>query len=179
MNRQFKKVWALTFLVIFLLIATSQSLAAQLIQAKVVKVSDGDTIHVLMAGKNEKVRLIGVNTPEIAHPELGIKEQVYGKAATAYTYKRLYGKQVWIQSDVQPRDKYHRLLAYIWLQKPKSYSLAEVKAKMYNAELVANGYAQLMTIAPNVKYALIFKNLQREARKNGRGLWAHKIYSNR
>ncbi|NSW82776.1 MAG: thermonuclease family protein [Syntrophothermus sp.] len=145
--------------------------AVKVTPAAVTSVADGDTLHVKINGKDEKVRLIGVNTPEIAHPELGIKEQTYGKEAAAYTQKRLTGKQVYLELDVGERDKYGRILAYVWLDQPKSGSEAEVRAKMYNAELLLNGYAQVMTVPPNVKYADMFVKFQREAKEAGKGLW--------
>lgn len=143
----------------------------KLIPATVTEVADGDTLHVKINGREEKVRLIGVNTPEIAHPELGMKEQPYGKEAAAYTQKRLAGRQVYLELDVGERDKYGRLLAYLWLEKPANDGEAEVRAKMYNAELLLNGCAEVMTVPPNVKYADLFTKLQREAREAGKGLW--------
>lgn len=87
----------------------------KVLPAVVTSVADGDTLHVKVNGREEKLRLIGVNTPEIAHPDLGIKEQPYGKEALAYTQKRLDGRQVYLELDVGERDKYGRLLAYVWL----------------------------------------------------------------
>ena len=136
----------------------------RVVTAVVTSVSDGDTVHVKLDGKDERVRLIGVNCPEVAHPELGIEEQPYGKEATAYTRERLSGKAVYLEFDVQERDKYGRLLAYVWLEKPASGTEEEARAKMYNARLLLDGYAQVMTVPPNVKYADLFVKLQREAR---------------
>jgi len=123
-------------------------------------------VHVTLAGgKKEKVRFIGVNTPE------STKEiEPYGKEASAYTKSRLDGRKIWLEPDVEERDRYGRLLAYIWLEQPASDSEAEVRAKMFNAELLLEGYAQVMTVPPNVKYALFVK-LQREVRETGKGLW--------
>ncbi|MDQ0286292.1 endonuclease YncB(thermonuclease family) [Desulfofundulus luciae] len=119
---------------------------------------DGDTVYVrLENGKEEKVRFIGVDTPESTR-----EVEPYGKEAAAYTKKRL---------DVGERDKYGRLLAYVWLSPPENDDEAEVWAKMFNAELLLEGYAQVMTVPPNVKYADLFANLQREARKVEKGLW--------
>jgi micrococcal nuclease len=70
------------------------------------------------------------------------------------------GRQIRLELDVQVRDRYGRLLAYVWA--------GEV---MVNAELVRRGYAQVMTIPPNVRYQELFLKLQREARQAGRGLW--------
>lgn len=162
------------FVLLLLPGCASQSEAAgkpKLLQAVVTHVSDGDTVHVRLNGRDEKVRFIGVNTPEISHPDLGIREQPYGKQAATYTKKRLLGKKVWLEFDVQQRDRYGRLLAYVWLGPPAAFTEKEIRAKMFNAELLLNGYAQVMTIPPNVKYADLFVKFQREAREKGKGLW--------
>jgi micrococcal nuclease len=142
--------------------------ASRIIQATVSRNVDGDTLHVrTSAGVTEKVRFIGVNTPEST-----IKHQPYGKEASNYTKRRLpVGTRVWLETDVGLRDRYGRLLAYVWLAPPVSGDPAEVRAKMFNAELLIEGYAQLMTIPPDVKYADAFVPLQSEARDASRGLW--------
>ena len=124
----------------------------------VVRVVDGDTIHVRLADRLEKVRYIGVNTPETHHPSRG--EEPGGRAAHAVNRRLIEGKRVRLELDVQPRDRYGRLLAYVW-----------VGDTMINAELVRLGYAQVMTVPPNVRYQALFVQLQREARDAGRGLW--------
>jgi len=134
--------------------------------AAVTRVVDGDTVYVSLNGREEKVRLIGVDTPEST-----TQVEPYGKEAAAYTESRLAGKQVYPELDAGERDKYGRLLAYVWLEKPANDGEAEVRAKMYNAELLLNGCAQVMTVPPNVKYADLFVKLQREARETGKGLW--------
>ncbi|MGI9862839.1 thermonuclease family protein [Moorella naiadis] len=141
------------------------------IQAAVTSVSDGDTVHVNLNGRDERVRMIGINCPEISHPDLGIKEKPYGREAKAYTERQLTGKKVWLEFDAQERDKYCRLLAYVWLASPTSGSEEEVRAKMFNARLLLDGYAQVMTVPPNVKYADMFVKFQREAREQNKGLW--------
>jgi micrococcal nuclease len=143
-----------------------------LLKATVTRVVDGDTIYVSIAGKDEPVRFIGVDTPETAHPTVG--EEPYGEEASAYTKRNLTGRKVWLEFDVQERDKYGRLLAYVWLDIPKGDSEPDVRAKMFNARLLLDGYAQTMTIPPNVKYAEMFLKLQREARDNHRGLWGER-----
>jgi len=139
-----------------------------LIEATVSRNVDGDTLRVLTSsGATEKVRFIGVNTPEST-----IEHQPYGKEASDYTRKRLpVGTRVWLETDVGLRDRYGRLLAYVWLSPPTSGGAAEVRAKMFNAELLIQGYAQLMTIPPDVKYADLFVPLQAAARDVSRGLW--------
>ena len=137
--------------------------------ARVTRVVDGDTIHVALNGRDETVRLIGVDTPETVHPEKPVEP--YGPEASAFTKSRLNGKTVYLEFDVQERDKYGRLLAYVWLDEPGEITDAEIRMKMINAILLLEGYAQLLTVPPNVKYADHFVRYQREAREAGKGLW--------
>lgn len=143
--------------------------APSVLRAVVSRNVDGDTIHVTMPdGGDEKIRLIGVNTPEST-----IRHEPYGKEASNYTKGRLpVGTVVWLETDVQLRDRYGRILAYVWLRPPRSASPAEVRANMFNAELLLKGFAQLMTIPPDVAYADVFRPMQSEAREAARGLWA-------
>lgn len=124
----------------------------------VVRVVDGDTIHVRLADRLEKVRYIGVNAPEVHHPSRG--EEPGGAEAHAMNRHLVEGKRVRLELDVQARDRYGRLLAYVW-----------VGATMVNAELVRLGFAQVMTVPPNVRHQALFVKLQRDAREAGRGLW--------
>lgn len=137
--------------------------------ATVTEVADGDTLE--LNGK-EKVRLVGVNTPETVKPNTPL--QPYGKEASEYTKKQLQGKKVFVEVDVQPQDRYGRTLAYVYTTAPQSE--ADVEAYMFNATLLREGYAQLMTIQPNVKYQELFLRLQRTAREENKGLWALGIY---
>ena len=124
----------------------------------VVRVIDGDTVHVRIGDRVEKVRYIGVNTPEVHHPTKG--EEPGGREALALNRRLVDGKRVRLELDVQARDRYGRLLAYVWLGET-----------MINAELVRLGYAQVMTVPPNVRHQELFLKLQRAAREAGRGLW--------
>ena len=124
----------------------------------VVRVVDGDTIHVRIGARVEKVRYIGVNTPEVHHPTRGAEPG--GREAAEVNRRLVEGQAVRLELDVQERDRYGRLLAYVW-----------IGDLMINAELVRLGYAQVMTIPPNVRYQEVFLKLQREAREAGRGLW--------
>lgn len=139
-------------------VAAAQA-AAPALQGVVVRVVDGDTIHVRIEGGVEKVRYIGVNTPELHHPRKG--EEPGGRAAAAVNRDLLSGRRVRLELDAQSRDRYGRLLAYVW-----------VDDIMVNAELVRRGFAQVMTVPPNVRHQALFLKLQREAREAGRGLWA-------
>lgn len=148
-------------------IEKTESTGISLIKAKVTKVVDGDTVYVkLENGKEEKVRFIGVDTPEST-----TQVEPYGKEAAAYTKSKLLNKDVWLELDVQERDKYGRLLAYVWLSPPTKESDKEIRAKMFNAVLLLEGYAQLMTVPPNVKYVEYFKKYQYEAMEKEAGLW--------
>jgi micrococcal nuclease len=129
----------------------------------VLRLVDGDTIHVQVNGRVEKVRYIGVNTPEIHHPGKG--EEPGGREAREVNRRLVEGRSVRLEPDVQQRDRYGRLLAYVWLRREDG---SEV---MVNAELVRLGYAQVMTIPPNVRYTNTFLALQRQARDAHRGLW--------
>lgn len=151
--------------------AKEQASTVKTVEVTVRKVLDGDTIHVGLNGKDESVRLIGANAPELSHPQLKIKEQPYGKLAADYSKQALLNKRVYLEFDIGERDRYGRALAYVWLQQPKDSSETEVREKLFNARLLLDGYAQIMTIAPNVKYAELFKKFEREAREGKKGLW--------
>ncbi len=128
---------------------------------RVVKVVDGDTIHVELAGVREKVRYIGVDTPETRHPGKGA--QCYGHKAADFNAQLLRGERVRLVRDVEERDRYGRLLAYVYRARDGLF---------VNAELVRLGFAQPLSIAPDVRFAARFAQLAREAREQGRGLWA-------
>lgn len=135
----------------------------------VTKHVDGDTVYVKINGQEYKLRLIGVNTPETKHPQKGV--EYYGKEASNYTKSKLLGKTVYLEKDVSETDKYGRLLRYIWLEPPTKLTKEEIKTKMFNAILVANGYAQVATYPPDVKYQDYFLEFEREARSKNIGLW--------
>jgi len=149
--------------------------APEVAEGVVAKVIDGDTLEIDFGGRVEKVRLIGVNAPEISRPSLGVRAQRYGEEAAGYTARRLSGRTVYVTRDVSERDKYGRLLLYVWLRRPRNGSEAEAREVMFNAELVSEGYAHAMTVPPDVRYAGLFTRLEREAREAGRGLWAVRL----
>jgi len=147
------------------------------LEGVVVRIVDGDTIHVRLADRVEKVRYIGVNTPEVHHPRKG--EEPGGREAAEVNRGLVENKHVRLELDVQSRDRYGRLLAYVWVAverpegagAPPSQGDQSEKWIMINAELVRLGYAQVMTVPPNVRYQSLFLKLQRDAREAGRGLW--------
>jgi micrococcal nuclease len=126
--------------------------------ARVMQIVDGDTIDVEIEGQRERVRYIGINTPETKHPTRGVEP--YGPEAAEANKRLVAGQTVHLELDVERRDRYGRLLAHVYV--------GEV---MVNAELVRQGYAQVATFPPNVKYQELFLRLQREAREAGRRLW--------
>ena len=140
-----------------------------LIKTTVTRVVDGDTIHARVNGKDEAIRLIGVDTPETVKPNTPV--QPYGTEASSYTKAQLTGKTVWLEKDVQERDKYGRLLTYVWTEQPTQISDSEIRSKMFNARLMLDGYARLDTIPPDVKCADYFTQYQTEAREANKGLW--------
>lgn len=128
---------------------------------EVIRVVDGDTFVVNYNGKDEKVRLIGVDTPESVHPN-GEKNTEFGKTVSSYSKQMLTGKQVVLEFDVDERDQYGRLLAYVYID-----------GQMYNKLLLEKGYAKIATYPPNVKYVDDFTVIQKQARENKEGLWAY------
>jgi micrococcal nuclease len=146
-------------LALLLVLLSVAGASAEGFEGRVVRIVDGDTIHVRVGTRVERVRYIGVNTPEVHHPRKG--EEPGGREAAAVNRALVAAREVRLETDVQTRDRYGRLLAYVW-----------VGETMINAELVRRGYAQVMTIPPNVRHQRLFLGLQREARDAGRGLWA-------
>jgi micrococcal nuclease len=146
-------------LVLLLLTAAATGAQPSPFEGAVERVVDGDTIHVRVDGRVETVRYIGMNTPELRHPTRGAEPG--GREAWTVNRELVAGKRAHLELDAQVRDRHGRLLAYVW-----------VDGVMVNAELVRRGYAQVMTVPPNVRYQKLFLALQREARQSGRGLWA-------
>lgn len=150
----------LTFIFIVMTGCKNQPAATQTGRetVKVERVVDGDTFEIKKDGKKEKVRLIGIDTPETKKPNTPV--MFYGKEASDFTTKRLEGKTVELEWDVEQRDQYGRLLAYVWIGN-----------EMFNRTLVREGYARIATFPPNVKYVDQFKKDQEEARSGNKGLW--------
>lgn len=144
-----------------------KSKAIKVTKAKIERVVDGDTIDVYFNGKRQRIRLIGCNTPEsVASKEYldktGKKNTSAGKKASKFTKKLCKtGTLVYLEKDKENTDKYGRVLRYVWLKKPPKYDRDKsiIKEKMLNAILIDKGYAELMTIKPNIKYAKTFEKL--------------------
>ncbi len=140
-------------------------------KAKVVCIAscglDGDTIRVKMGEQDVKVRLIGINTPEIEHG--GNPAQCYGNEAKDFTDSHLNKRWVYLKFDNEVFDKYRRYLAYVWLSYPEMYP--PDSDYMWNSVLAKEGYARVLSLMPNVTYAWVFSRLQYQAKKEGKGLW--------
>jgi micrococcal nuclease len=128
--------------------------------AQVVRVVDGDTIKVRVGAKRDTVRYIGVDTPESVKP--GTPVQCFAKAASTANAQLVSGRRVRLVADREPRDRYGRLLAYVYRADD---------GRFVNAALVSAGYARTLTIRPNDRFASRFAALQSAARARGRGLW--------
>ena len=124
-------------------------------------VVDGDTIVVHIGGRDERVRLIGIDTPETVDPRKPV--QCFGKEASNRTKALLpEGTAVRLERDVEARDHYGRLLAYVFRVNDGTF---------VNLALAEEGYALPLTIPPNVAYADRFAAAAADARREERGLW--------
>ena len=140
---------------------------------KVLSIVDGDTLKINYKGQKESIRLIGIDTPESRINKKTKKDAkrsgtdiepiiAMGKKATAYVESLVKpGDTITIELDVQERDRYGRLLCYVYLS----------NGKMLNEEIIKAGYANVMTIPPDVKYKDKFFKVCQEARERKVGLW--------
>jgi micrococcal nuclease len=124
---------------------------------------DGDTIRVMVGGVEERVRYIGMDTPEL-NTSSSATPDPYAEAATGANARLLAGGRLVLESDVSERDRYGRLLRDTWVERDGTWSLV-------NLALVVEGYAQVSTYPPDVKYVDVLLAAQRAAREDGRGLW--------
>jgi micrococcal nuclease len=131
------------------------------VSARVVRVVDGDTIVVSVDGREDRVRYIGVDTPESVKP--GTPVQCFAKRASAENKRLVAGREVRLVADAEARDRYGRRLAYV-------YRAGD--GLLVNLALVRGGYARPLTIAPNVARADEIAAAARAARSAGRGLWS-------
>jgi micrococcal nuclease len=129
--------------------------------AVVSKVIDGDTIEI---SQGQSVRYIGIDTPELRSRQGGhwkLNPRPFAEEAAQANRKLVEGKKVRLEYDVEKKDRYGRLLAYVF-----------VDELFVNAYLLQNGFALLSTHPPNIKYVDLFVKLQKEAREKRRGLWS-------
>jgi micrococcal nuclease len=129
---------------------------------EVTKITDGDTIHVAIGGGDETVRLIGIDTPESVDPRSPV--ECFGKEASAHLAELIpVGTEVRLVRDVEARDRYDRLLAYVYRERDDLF---------VNLQQALDGYADLLTFPPNVAHVDDFTAAVAEARDAGRGLWS-------
>jgi micrococcal nuclease len=124
---------------------------------RVIRVSDGDTIHVKIGARTEKVRYIGVNAPERDHAVWPGADMAH--AARAVNAKLVLGKRVVLEYDQERRDGLGRVLAYVW-----------VDEVLVNAEMIRLGYAHVVE-TPNVRHQALLQRVEQEAKAQRRGLW--------
>lgn len=129
------------------------------INALVVKASDGDTVEVSYKGEFYKVRFLDIDTPESV--KQGVPVQTYSKEASELTKSKLMNQPVKLVFEKSVRDKYGRLLAYVFMK----------DGTFYNALLVRNGFARVEIVKPNAAYAGYFYRLQEQAVQDKAGLW--------
>jgi micrococcal nuclease len=127
--------------------------------ARVERVVDGDTIVVRLDGRSEHVRYIGVDTPESVKP--GVRVQCFAKSAADENRRLVLGREVRLEYDAEARDRYGRLLAYVWRGE-----------LLVNAELVRLGYGKPLEIAPNLAHAAELRQLAATAKRGRVGLWS-------
>lgn len=121
----------------------------------VTRVIDGDTI---VLNNGARVRYIGIDTPELSDTRPSIRRMAY--AARGYNRRLVAGSRITLEYDIERFDKYHRLLAYVY-----------VNDLFVNAEMVREGYARTLTYPPNVLHTSLFERLQNEAKNDERGIW--------
>ena len=129
--------------------------------ATVKHVVDGDTIDIAIGGNTERVRLIGINTPETKHPTKGL--ECFGPEASAYTQQLLpKGTALRVERDIEARDKYGRLLLYVYIADSNVF---------VNLDLVLQGYARPMVFEPNTAHKADFAQAATQAELRNVGLW--------
>jgi micrococcal nuclease len=127
--------------------------------SSVLRVVDGDTVHVSFGGRDVTIRFIGVDTPETVAPGLPI--ECYGPEASRFTTRQLSGRRVRLEFDVERIDPYGRTLAYVWMP----------DGSMFNETLVRRGFAMVATYPPDTRYVPRFEAAERAAKAADRGLW--------
>lgn len=155
----------------------------RLFEAKVINVVDGDTIDIAITNdKEERVRLILVNTPE-SKGKYENNPQPYALAAYEFTKSMLLDRTIWIEKGIEERDKYGRLLAYVWLDNVVLNEEVEsndgevvilgnkIGMITLNELLLREGLAHVAVYPPNTKYVDEYEVIQKEAKKEEKGMW--------
>lgn len=160
-----------------------QDLEGVLGPAEVLEITDGDTLRIELDGSEERVRLIGVDTPEMYESrklELDDEDsplnqaeiQVLGRQARAFTEAFIDGQDVYLEAGFEPRDRYGRLLAYVYLPDPDGdWELEGAWYQQLNFEILRAGFAETLTVEPNSDYAADYEEAALAAQEAGRGIW--------
>lgn len=130
------------------------------------RVIDGDTLLVNWYGQERRIRLLGIDTPESVG-KYKDNPQKYGQEASDFVKKNLTQK-LYLTKDKENKDKYGRLLRYVWTKEPKEKYINEY---MINVQLIKNGLAKTLFIKPNFKYKNKFEKYEKEAKKNKLKIW--------
>lgn len=128
--------------------------------AEVLRIVDGDTAVVAIDGRQERLRYIGIDTPESV--QSGKPVECFGREASRRNAELVSGRMVRLEIGLEPRDRYGRLLAYVW-----------IGDRLVNEEMLRDGYATSLTIPPNDRYAARFNRLQAQAERARKGLWRY------
>jgi endonuclease YncB( thermonuclease family) len=136
--------------------------SGRLEEARVVRVVDGDTLIIDRGRGSERLRYIGVDAPESVKPDTPV--EFMGREASAANRALVSGGSVWLEADVSDRDRFDRLLRYVWTRDGDEWAFV-------NLELVREGYAQASTFPPDVRWRDVFRHAERAARDAGVGLW--------
>ncbi|MFD1357162.1 thermonuclease family protein [Fictibacillus halophilus] len=161
------KVWLILSSIFFVLAGCSQLQSSEKdrIPVQVLNVVDGDTIKVKVDGKSETVRFLLVDTPESVHPNKPV--QPFSKEASKHTENMLSGSNVELELGIGERDKYGRLLAYVYADD-----------KSVQESLLEKGLARVAYVfEPNTKYVDDYEKIQKQAQKEGIGIWSLENYS--
>ena len=151
-----KRAWSAVLIIAFIAVAAMDAAAGPWTTVK--WVDDGDTI---LLADNRRIRYIGIDAPEIAHPKYGKKSEPFGRAALKHNMQLVKGKKVRLVFDAEKRDRYGRLLAYVFLK----------NGMMVNEEMLRSGYAYVVARFPNDRYDTRFLRAQRVAMNAQNGLW--------
>lgn len=159
------KKWMIAIVILLLSAGCAQQTDSSLITAQVTRVVDGDTVKVNLDGKEETVRLLLIDTPETVHPSKSV--QPFGPEASSFVKELLNGADIQLELDIGERDKYGRLLAYLY-----------VDDQMVNEMLLEKGLARVAYVfEPNTKYVDEFYEIQKQAQQQEIGIWSIENYA--
>ena len=147
-------------------LATQQEKAtsgSDLKEARVLRVVDGDTIIVLLDGREERLRYIGIDAPESVAPDRPV--ECFGPEATKENERLVGGRTVYLEADSEERDRFGRLLRYVYVEEPGD------RLTMVNEQLVIGGFAEAGSYPPNERYSDSLFAAEREASARDTGLW--------